>query len=35
VAQMAFAKDYDIIDAFPPDRSDQPFGKANLHVPKT
>jgi hypothetical protein len=25
VAQMAFAEDYDMIDAFPPDRADQPF----------
>src|SRR3954470_17872486 len=26
VTQMAFAKDHDMINAFPADRSDQPFG---------
>jgi hypothetical protein len=25
VAQMAFAEDYDMINAFPADRADQPF----------
>ena len=26
VAQMAFAEDHNMINAFPPDRPDQPFG---------
>ena len=30
VAQMAFAEDYDMINAFPPDRTDQPFCVAAL-----
>jgi hypothetical protein len=27
VAQMAFAEHHDMINAFPPDRTDQPSGK--------
>jgi hypothetical protein len=30
VAQVPFAKDYEMIDAFPPDRTNQPFGVAVL-----
>ena len=30
VAQMALAEDYDMINAFPPDRTDQPFCVAVL-----
>jgi hypothetical protein len=30
-AQMGFAQVNDVVNAFPPDRSDQPFGKAFCH----